>query len=121
MTKLYKVFRTNFFKLINYKIYLIFLFASLGISIGLQLVLPFPYGLGAALAIFIIFPLILRKKYMERMGGSGGAGSGLGKGFFGLGQSLGGSAIRYVCLNCNHRFKGGESPRCGTKMKRADF
>ena len=119
--KLYKVFRTNFFKLINYKLYLIFLFASLGISIGLQLVLPFPYGLGAALAIFIIFPLILRKKYMARMGGSGGSGSGLGKGFFGLGQSQGGTAIRYVCLTCNHRFKGGDCPRCGSKMKRADF
>ena len=73
------VFRTNFFKLINYKIYLIFLFASLAISIGLQMVLPFPYGLGAALAIFIIFPLIFRKKYMARMGGSGGSGFGLGK------------------------------------------
>ena len=118
LTKLYKVFRTNFFKLINYKIYLIFLFASLGVSIGLQLVLPFPYGLGAALAIFIIFPLILRKKYMARMGGSGGSGFGLGKGLFGQGQ---GTGIRYVCLTCNHRFKGGDCPRCGSKMKRADF
>ena len=119
LTKLYKVFRTNFFKLINYKLYLIFLFASLGVSIGLQLVLPFPYGLGAALAIFIIFPLILRKKYMARMGGSGGSGFGLGKGLFG--QNQGGTGIRYVCLTCNHRFKGGDCPRCGSKMKRADF
>ena len=119
-TKLYMVFRTNFFKLINYKVYLIFLFASLGVSIGLQLVLPFPYGLGAALAIFIIFPLILRKKYMARMGGSGGSGSGLGKGFFGFGQGQG-TSVRYVCLTCNHRFKGGDCPRCGSKMKRADF
>ena len=117
-TKLYMVFRTNFFKLINYKIYLIFLFASLAISIGLQLVLPFPYGLGAALAIFIIFPLILRKKYMARMGGSGGSGFGLGKGLFGQGQ---GTSIRYVCLTCNHRFKSGDCPRCGSKAKRADF
>ena len=112
------VFRTNFFKLINYKIYLIFLFASLAISIGLQMVLPFPYGLGAALAIFIIFPLILRKKYMARMGGSGGSGFGLGKGLFGQSQ---GTSIRYVCLTCNHRFKSGDCPRCGSKMKRADF
>jgi len=55
--------------MMNYKGYLIFLFASLAISIGLQLVLPFPYGLGAALAIFIVFPLLLRKRYMTRMGG----------------------------------------------------
>ena len=121
-TKLYMVFRTNFFKLINYKLYLIFLFASLAISIGLQLVLPFPYGLGAALAIFIIFPLLLRKRYMARMrgsGGSGGSGFGLGGGgFFGQGQSTG---VKYGCLTCNHRFKGGDCPRCGSKMKRADF
>ena len=44
--------------MMNYKGYLVFLFASLAVSIGLQLVLPFPYGLGAALAIFIIFPLL---------------------------------------------------------------
>ena len=86
------------------------------------MILPFPYGLGAALAIFIVFPLLLRKRMMSRMKGSsqsGGSGFGLGGGgFFGRGQSTG---IRYVCLTCNHRFKGGSCPRCGSKMKRADF
>jgi len=104
----------------NYKGYLIFLFASLAVSIGLQLVLPFPYGLGAALAIFIVFPLLLRKRYMTRMGGSNGSGFGLGGGLFGKGQSQG-TSVRYVCLTCNHKFKGGDCPRCGSKMKRADF
>ena len=99
---------------------MIFLFASLAISIGLQLVLPFPYGLGAALAIFIIFPLILRKKYMARMRGSGSTGRfGLGD-MFGQGQGQG-TSVRYVCLTCNHRFKGGDCPRCGSKAKRADY
>ena len=60
--------------MINYKSYLIFLFASLAVSIGLQMILPFPYGLGAALALFIAFPLILRRRMMSRMrGGFGGA------------------------------------------------
>ena len=118
LTKLYMVSWVKKCKMINYKMYLIFLFASLGVSIGLQLVLPFPYGLGAALAIFIIFPLLLRKRYMARMRGSGGSGFGLGGGFFGQGQS---SSVKYVCLTCNHRFKGGSCPRCGSKMKRADF
>ena len=119
LTKLYKVSRLKFSSLINYKGYLVFLFASLAVSIGLQLVLPFPYGLGAALAIFIIFPLLLRKRYMARMRGSGGSGFGLGGGgFFGQGKS---SGVKYVCLTCNHKFKGGECPRCGSKMKRADF
>ena len=104
--------------LFNYKTYLIFLFASLAISIGLQMILPFPYGLGAALAIFIVFPLILRRRYMNRLRGFGGSGMG-NSGFFGMGQ--GGGAVKYVCLVCNHRYKGGSCPRCGSKMKRADF
>ena len=107
-----------FFNMMDYKGYLIFLGASLAISIGLQLVLPFPYGLGAALAIFIIFPLLLRKRYMAKMRGSGSSGFSLGGGLFGQGR---GTGIKYACLACNHRFKGAECPRCGSKMKRADF
>ena len=118
LTNLYKVFLLIFLIMINYKGYLVFLFASLAVSIGLQLVLPFPYGLGAALAIFIVFPLLLRKRYMAKMRGSGGSGFGFGGGFFGQGQ---GTSVRYVCLTCNHRFKGGDCPRCGSKIKRADF
>ena len=106
--------------MMNYQGYLRFLCASLAVSIGLQLVLPFPYGLGAALAIFIVFPLLLRKRYMARMGRSGGSRFGLGGGLFGQGQGQG-TSVRYVCLTCNHRFKGGDCPRCGSKMKRADF
>jgi len=95
--------------------YLIFLFASLAISIGLQMVLPFPFGLVIALGIFIAFPLVLRKKMMGRMGGSGG----LGGGFFGANSDT--PTVKYVCLTCNNRFKGRVCPRCGSTMKRADF
>lgn len=99
--------------LFNYKTYLIFLFASLAISIGLQMVLPFPYGLGAALVVFIVFPLLLRRRFMNKIKGTNGFGSN----FFGFqGQNM-----RYVCLSCNNKFKGTECPRCGSKMKRADF
>ncbi len=118
LTKLYKVFKEIDNELFNYKTYLIFLFASLAISIGIQLIVPFPYGLGAALAIFIAFPLLLRRRYMSRMRGYGGSDVG-GGGFFGMGQ--GGGSIKYVCLVCNHRYKGGSCPRCGSKIKRAEF
>jgi hypothetical protein len=104
----------------NYKTYLLFLGASLVVSIGLQMVLPFPYGLGAALAIFIIFPLFLRKRYMSKLGGPGG-NSGAGGGFFGLGSAGGSGGVKYVCLVCNNKHKGGTCPRCGSKMQRADF
>ena len=87
------------------------------------MVLPFPYGLGAALAIFIAFPLFLRRRYMNRMrGGYGGdSGSGGGGGFFGMGSQNSSSGVRYVCLVCNNKHKGGSCPRCGSKMQRADF
>ncbi|MCA9811586.1 MAG: hypothetical protein KC483_01850 [Nitrosarchaeum sp.] len=97
---------------------MIFLFASLAISIGLQMILPFPYGLGAALALFIAFPLLLRRRYMSRMRGYGDSGT--GGGFFGM-NSGGSSGVRYVCLVCNNKHKGGSCPRCGSKMQRADF
>ena len=79
------------------------------------MVLPFPYGLALALAIFIAFPLMLRRKMMRRMGSSGGFGGG----FFGMNQST--PSVKYVCLTCNNRYKGRECPRCGSTMKRADF
>ena len=74
------------------------------------MILPFPYGLGAALAIFIAFPMLLRRRYMSRMKGYGDSGSGSG-GFFGM--NSGGTSVRYVCLVCNNKHKGGTCPRCG--------
>ena len=51
---------------------------------------------------------------MKRMGGMGSEG-GAG-GFFGQSQG-----VKYICLACNNKYKGGMCPRCGSKMKRADF
>jgi hypothetical protein len=109
--------------MINYKSYLIFLFASLAISIGLQMVLPFPYGLGAALALFIAFPLILRRRMTNRMRGGFGGSSGGSSGFGGLfGQNSDNSSkIKYECLVCHKIFNARECPRCGSSMKRAMF
>ena len=91
------------------------------------MVLPFPYGLGAALALFIAFPLILRRRMMNRMrggyGGGTGSGSGSGGGFGGLfGQhSESSSKIKYECLVCHKVYNARECPRCGSTMKRAMF
>ena len=112
------------FILINYKSYLIFLFASLAVSIGLQMVLPFPYGLGAALAIFIAFPILLRRRKMNRMRGGFGDSSrgsgGFGSGLFGQ-NSDSGSKVKYECLICHKVYNARECPRCGSTMKRAMF
>jgi len=85
------------------------------------MILPFPYGLGAALAIFIAFPLFLRKRYMNRMRGYGGSSETSGGGFFGMGSQEGSGKVTYVCLVCSSKHKGGSCPRCGSKMQRADF
>jgi len=91
------------------------------------MVLPFPYGLGAALALFIAFPLILRRRMMNRMrggyGGGSGSGSGSGGRFGGLfGQnSENSSKIKYECLVCHKIYNARECPRCGSSMKRAMF
>ena len=113
--------------MINYKSYLIFLFASLAVSIGLQMLLPFPYGLGAALALFIAFPILLRRRMMNRMrGGSSGSSGGLG-GLGGLGGGLFGqnnensTKIKYESLVCHKVYNARECPRCGSTMKRAMF
>ena len=112
------------FILINYKSYLIFLFASLAVSIGLQMILPFPYGLGAALAIFIAFPILLRRRMMNRMRGGFGDSSrssgGFGSGLFGQNNDSG-SKVKYECLICHKVYNARECPRCGSTMKRPMF
>jgi len=84
------------------------------------MILPFPYGLMAALGLFIAFPMLLRRRYMNRMRGYGGD-SERGGGFFGMGSSGGSTRVRYVCLVCNNKHNGGTCPRCGSKTQRADF
>lgn len=103
----------------SYKTYLIFLFASLAVSIGIQLILPFPYGIAVAIGLFVALPLLLRKMYMNRSM-RGGSAEGVG-GFFGFGSRQNKADVHYVCLVCRKRYKGGSCPRCGSKMKRADF
>ncbi len=77
-------FKAIFIELFTFKTYIIFLAASLVISIGLQIILPLPLGLAAALGIFIVFPLLLRRRAMSRMGGYGESGT--GGGFFDSGS-----------------------------------
>lgn len=85
---------------------------SLAISLVLTMFLGV-WGIIPAIAIFIGISYYMRKRAMARMGVGGGAG--------GFGGMLGGGGISYVCIACGHRFKGGACPRCGSKMRRADF
>jgi hypothetical protein len=72
------------------------------------------WGLIPAIAVFIGISYYMRRRMMARMG-MGGGGGGFG------GMLGGGGGINYICIACGHRFKGGACPRCGSKMRRADF
>lgn len=61
-------------------------------------------GLALAFGVFIFLNIMIRRRAM---------GSGFGRSF-----SLG---ITYRCIVCGHRFKGGECPKCGSKMRSAEF
>jgi hypothetical protein len=87
---------------------------SLAISLTLTYFLGW-WGIIPAIGVFIAISFYLRRRQMARMGMGGGSG--------GFGGMLGGSGggINYVSISCGHKFKGGACPRCGSKMRRADF
>jgi hypothetical protein len=92
---------------------------SLAISLTLSFLLPFPLSLVAIIGVFIAMNYYIRRWQTRRMGmtssntGGGGFGSLFGGG--------GGGGINYLCIACGQRFKGGSCPRCGSKMKKAEF
>jgi uncharacterized membrane protein YgcG len=101
---------------------MIWIAISLAISLTLSFLLPFPLSLVTVIGVFLVMNYYIRRWQMRRMGMMGG-GNTSGGGFGSLfgGSSGGGGGINYACIACGQRFKGGACPRCGSKMKRADF
>jgi hypothetical protein len=94
---------------------------SLAISLTLSFLLPFPLSLVTIIGVFLVMNYYIRRWQMRRMGMMGGGTSGAGfGGLFGAGSG-GEGGVSYVCMVCGQRFKSGTCPRCGSKMKRADF
>jgi len=91
---------------------MVWIMISLAISLALTWWLGW-IGIIPAIAIFIGINYYMRKRAMARMGMGGGGFGGM------LGGGSGG--VNYICIACGHRFKGGSCPRCGSKMKKADF
>jgi hypothetical protein len=94
---------------------------SLAISLALSFLLPFPISLVAIIGVFLAMNYYIRRWQMRRMGMMSGSTSGGGGGFGSMFGGGSGGGISYVCIACGQRFKGGACPRCGSKMKRADF
>jgi len=86
---------------------------SLAISLALTYFLGW-WGIIPAIGIFIAISYYLRRRALARMGMGGGGG-------FGGMLGGGGGGINYICISCGHKFKGGACPRCGSKMRKADF
>ena len=90
---------------------MIWIAISIAISLTLSFLLPFPLSLIAIIGVFIAMSYYIRRRQMRRMGMMGSSNNNTG----------GGGGINYACIACGQRFKGGSCPRCGSKMKRADF
>ncbi len=88
------------------------------------MILPFPYGLGAALALFIAFPILLRRRMMNRMKGGFGSSSsssgGFGSGLFGQNNDTA-SKVKFVCIVCDNEHGARQCPRCGSKQTRPKY
>ena len=79
------------------------LVVSMAISMALTWYFGLYVGLAMSFAIFILISMYMRKRNM-----------GAPTGMFGGG-------INYVCIACGHKFKGGICPRCGSKVRKAEF
>lgn len=82
---------------------LIWMAISAAISFILIRVFGLIIGLALSFGIFILLNILMNRRMI-----------GYNRGSFGIG-------ITYRCINCGHRFKGGSCPRCGSKMKQAEF
>jgi len=79
------------------------LVVSMAISMALTWYFGLYVGLAMSFAIFILISMYMRKKRIGTLTGMFGSG------------------VNYICIACGHKFKGGTCPRCGSKMRRAEF
>jgi 4-hydroxybenzoate polyprenyltransferase len=79
------------------------LVVSMAISMALTWYFGLFVGLAMSFAIFILISMYIRKKRIGNPTGMFGGG------------------VNYICIACGHKFKGGTCPRCGSKMRRAEF
>lgn|SRR5579875_3662613 len=93
---------------------LMWIVISLGISFAISWFLPFPVSLVAIIGTFLAINFYMRRYQLRRMGAGGFGGSFLG----GAGNS---SQVNYACISCGQRHNQGSCPRCGSRMKRAEF
>ena len=77
---------------------------SLGIIFAILFYTPFPLSIPLAITAFILLNFRFRKKVIKRMN-----------------AKFVNSSSSYSCINCGTRHNEITCPKCGSKMKRADF
>jgi predicted RNA-binding Zn-ribbon protein involved in translation (DUF1610 family) len=77
---------------------------SLGIIFAILFYTPFPLSIPLAITAFILLNFHLRKKVIKRMN-----------------AMFGNLSSSYSCINCGRRHNEIVCPKCGSKIKRADF
>jgi hypothetical protein len=76
---------------------------SIGVIFAILFYTPFPLSIPLAITAFVLLNFHFRKKVIKRMNTKLGNLSG------------------YSCINCEIRHNETACPKCGSKMKRADF
>jgi hypothetical protein len=76
---------------------------SLGVIFAILFYTPFPLSIPLVIAAFILLNFHFRKKVIKRM------------------NTIFGNSSSYSCINCGTGHNEIACPKCGSKMKRADF
>jgi uncharacterized paraquat-inducible protein A len=93
---------------------LLWIGVSLGVMFAFLYYFPFPLSILAAIAAFVLLNFYLRKKIINRMNMIFDNPSSSN-------SSSSSFSLSYSCINCRTRHNEIACPRCGSKMKRADF
>jgi hypothetical protein len=83
---------------------------SLGIIFAILFYIPYPLSIILAIASFILLNFYFRKKVIQRVNTK-----------FGSASRYSSPSLSYSCINCGTAHNEFACPKCGSKMKRADF
>ena len=89
---------------------LLWIGSSLGIIFAILFYIPYPLSIILAIASFILLNFYFRKKVIKRVNTR-----------FGNASRYPSSSLSYFCINCGTEHNEFACPKCGSKMKRADF
>ena len=93
---------------------LLWISISLGVIFAIIFYTPFPLSIPLAITAFIFLNFYLRKKVVKRMNTMFGN-------TISSSSNSSSSLIYYYCINCGSRHNETACPKCGSKMKKADF